>query len=172
MARTQFQFSLLPPKSGAVVELETERDNSVAYGALLIFVSVLIYFLLTLVQAYVVAPRLAENESALATIQSQKSTFQSVQTLNGELFIKTKTLKPVLEKQVDSTEIFRVTTAITAANPNLVVTSYNRETSGEFVFQIAAASFNEVGELLEIAKGIEGVSSASIKGSTKIQRIV
>jgi len=170
MTRTQFKFSLLPPKSSTEVELESERDNSVVYGVILIFISALIFFLLLLVQNYLVQPKLTENQATLTSVQSQKLSFQSIQRLNGELFIKTKTLKPVLEKKVEPAEIFRVTTAITAANPNLVVTSYNRSESGEFVFQIAAASFDEVGTLLEIARDIEGVHDVSVKGSTQDTR--
>jgi hypothetical protein len=77
MARTQFKFSLLPPKSSTEVELESERDNSVVYGVILIFISALIFFLLLLVQNYLVQPKLTENQATLTSVQSQKLIFKA-----------------------------------------------------------------------------------------------
>jgi hypothetical protein len=89
-----------------------------------------------------------------------------VKAAHGELFIKSKSLTPVLSKNIDPSEIFRVTQEMINSNPSLALESYAREKSGAFVFGVISRSFTEVADLVKNAKAISGVSDVFVRSAS------
>lgn len=161
--RTIFKFNILQTKSVQLKMIEYERDNSTLYALLLVLFASFVYLGIVVVQSWVVEPRRLSALDALGQRQSVAETFAEIRSLNGELFIKTRTLRPVLDKNLDTKEIFRVAEAITAANNNLIIESYVREKEGNFVFTLVSASIVEVPKIVSTTQGIEGVENVFVR---------
>lgn len=166
LTKGPFKFNLLPPKSEQEVVLELERDDSLLYSMVLVFVAGLTFFGLTMVNLVLINPRVNQFEQAIASRDSQISTFASVRSRNGELYVKTRTLEPVLERRINTTEIFRVADAIAASSAGVAIEAYGRERSGEFIFDISTASFAEMSSLVDSIKSISGVSQVFVRTTT------
>ncbi len=162
-----FKFNLLPPKSDKEIEIEIERDDSVLYSMVLVFVAGLAFFLLTMANILLITPRVQEFESAVSSREAQVEQFSSIKSLHGELFIKTETLKPVLEKKIDTNEIFRVAEAITAIRSDVSVEGYGRERTGLFLFEVRSTGLLPLPDLVEGIEQIEGVSQVFFR-STRV----
>lgn len=164
MARSRlFKFNLLPRKSDAQEELEVDRDSSVIYAFVLVLLASIIYLCVILVQGLLTAPRVVASQEQLTTRDAQIASFNQTKQLYGELYIKLKSLKSVLEKDINPSEIFRVTDAIEQTNQNVRIESYNRERTGTFVFQIITSSYESASELLRNTKLIPGVSEVFLR---------
>ena len=160
-----FRFNLLPPKPKEEVELEVEREDSITYAFILIFVASIIYLGLVVLGSFVTEPRLKTALAAIDTRNQQISTYATAQSLHGELYVKTQTLKPLLDLDLIPSEIFRVANELVANDPTLQIQSYSREKTGAFVFQIVAPKFSDVTKIANKAAVIDGVSSVFIRAA-------
>jgi hypothetical protein len=159
-----FKFNLLPPKSKTEVVLEVERDDSVLYSMLLVFVAGLAFFGVTMINTLFVVPRVKEFEKSVVNRQQQIALFNDIRTKNGELYVKTRTLSPVLDKRIDSSEIFRVADQIDL-NTVVQVESYGREKSGLFIFQVSTRTIDQVTSVISDVNKITGVSEVFFRSS-------
>ncbi len=159
-----FTFNLMPPVPKEEIELIEERDDSVLYSFLLIFFVAIVYLAVVLVQGLLISPRVINAQQAIIDREELIDSYQFAQTLNGELFAKTKSLKPVLDLQIDSSEIFRVGAALEVI-PDFAIESYGREKTGSFVFKMVSPDFAEVESLLMEASEIEGISNIFVRSS-------
>lgn len=161
-----FKFNLLPPKSEVEIAFEQERNDSTVYALVLVFVVILAYFFIFLGQTLFIDTRLAAGEEALLAKQIELDSYNTIKSAHGELFVKTSTLKPVLEKNIDPADIFLVAEQITEVNDNLQVISYNRENTGVFVFEVISADFSEVSEMVEAAEALTAATDVFVRSST------
>lgn len=162
-SRRYFKFNLLPGRPKEYVKLEEQRDNTTLYGFLMVAFASLIYLVVILVQLLLVQPQLDTATQNLAARQLVKQSYADVQALNGELFIKTKTLKPVLQQNLDTAEIFRVTEAIKGGRSDLIIEDYNREKTGTFVFTVVSPNISDVPSILATTQKITGISDVFIR---------
>ncbi|MCA9379151.1 hypothetical protein KC640_01870 [Candidatus Dojkabacteria bacterium] len=161
--RSIFKFNLLPGKSADDVKMEVKRDNSTFYAVLLVVSASVMYLAIVLIQALLLTPRLRSLTTQLAERQQVEASYGEVQSAYGELFIKTKTLKPVLAKNIDTSEIFRVADGIKGGRADIVIESYSRERTGEFVFLILSPEFVDASELIKNASELTGVSDVEVR---------
>lgn len=160
-----FKFNLLPPKSTAEKHVEQERDNSILNALLLLFVGVGVYLLLLVIQAFALEPQLTSFNSSIATLQGTINQFATTQSLNGELYIKSKSLEPVVAKDIDVDKIFDVADQLVKNNHNVIVESYGREKSGNFVFTLGCKSFEDIHNVITTAESLSGVSDVYVRSS-------
>lgn len=163
--RTLFQFNILPAKTAREVAIEAERDNSTMYALLLMLFASFIYLIIIIAQAIFIDTRRAEALATLEQRQQIQASFNQVRSLHGELFIKTRTLRPVLDKNIDTKEIFRVADEIKTSRPSLNIESYSRERTGEFVFIILSPSTTDVPEIIRVTENISGVSDVFLRSA-------
>lgn len=163
--RTLFKFNLLPAKSTEEVAMELDRDNSLLYALVLLVFASFVYLVTIMLQGFVINPRRAEAQQELTNREVVRNSYYGIRATYGELYIKSRTLKPLLEKNIDTKEIFRVADDIQGALPNLVIESYSRERSGTFVFTVISISLDDVEGLLRKAQDISGVSNVLMRSS-------
>ncbi len=162
-ARPYFRFNLLPPLSAGDAVLQEEKDSSTVSAFLLVLFASIIYLAITLGQAILITPRQQEMEQLLVQSERAVESYQEVRQLNGELFIKTKTLQPVLEKNIDTAEIFRVAEEIKQSGNGLLIETYSRERNGLFVFSVIAPAVSEIPQLLMSTIEIAGVDDVLVR---------
>lgn len=153
-----FTFNLIPPKSKKEIETLQERDRSTLYSFLLIFFAVLLFFGLTILNNIVIEPRINSLEDDLDQQDTQITTFQSARELNGEVFIKSEAIAPVLELDIGTIELLETSERIIEGVPNAQISSYGREPSGEFVLTIILDSYEDSTLIIENAKTQENIS--------------
>ncbi len=160
-----FKFNLIT-KPKEELEMVADRDSSTMYAVLLVFFGSLVYLALILLQNFVISPREQSLTAAITNKEQTIASYNIVKSNHGELFIKSKSLTPVLSKNIDPSEIFRVTSEMVKSNPSLAIESYSREKSGAFVFSVISRSFTEVTDLLKNTQAISGVSNVFVRSAT------
>ncbi|MFS8130887.1 MAG: hypothetical protein ACMG57_02820 [Candidatus Dojkabacteria bacterium] len=159
-----FRFNLIPPKSKEEVAQLEERDNTVLYSFLLIFFAAFVFFALNLLDIIFVQPSLQAAKNNIATVNAQISSYDSVKAKNGELFIKSKALDPLLTKDIKLTDLIAIadnidTTFAGSAN----VTSYKREITGEFFLNLNVTDFSKVSEVVDLLAKTDSVEHIFIR---------
>lgn len=160
-----FRFNLLPKKNKVDIENEAERSDSVFYSILLVFFASLVFFAVNLFNLFILEPAVLTAQQGVEQREVGVESYEAIRADHGELFIKTKTLAPVLEKKVNTSEIFRVANQIASISASLSISSYSREPSGLFVFDVESPSFQQVSLLITQAKEISGTSQLFVRSS-------
>lgn len=158
-----FSFNLIPPKSKEEIETLVERDRSMFYSFLLIFFSIFIYFILTLLNTFILSPRIESLESNIEKQKSQVITYNSTRSLNGEVFSKSQALAPVLALDIGSVELLETSEEFILDVPSAQIVSYGREFSGEFILSIIVDDYDSVALLIENAKKQENIDNVFLR---------
>lgn len=158
-----FSFNLVPPKSKEeIVQLE-ERDNSILYSFLLVFFAMLIFFILSLVQTFVIDQRIKQNNTRIQEQEASFQAFDEIRRVNGELITKGELLEPVLERDIKLTELLDLGNNLVIDNPGVVITTYSRESTGEFVLNMTVPSYEQTSDLLTYLNELESVENVFIR---------
>lgn len=158
-----FSFNLIPPKSKEEIETLVERDRSMFYSFLLIFFSIFIYFILTLLNTFILSPRIESLESNIEKQKSQVITYNSTRSLNGEVFSKSQALAPVLALDIGSVELLETSEEFILDVSSAQIVSYGREFSGEFILSIIVDDYDSVALLIENAKKQENIDNVFLR---------
>jgi len=159
-----FKFNLIPPKSKEEIKQLEERDNTVLYSFLLIFFGAFVFFVLNLLNIALVEPSLQTTKTNIANLNTSISGYNSIKAKNGELFIKSRALDPLLTKDIKLTDLIAIaenidTTFGGAAN----VTSYKRESTGEFFLNLNISDFSKVSQIVDLLKNTKNVKNIFIR---------
>lgn len=156
----QFKFNLISKRSKEEITILQERDNTTIYSFILIFAGVLIYFVLTLFQFSFVDSKLQSIEDDISATKNEITNYNEVQSLNGELFLKSNLLTPVLEKDIKVNDFLEVTAEIIGSSE---IISYSRESNGEFVVNTAIDNYEQALEIIGNAKVTEGITDIKVR---------
>src|SRR5690606_28329185 len=144
-----FKSDLLPPKSKEEVELLVEIDNTLIYSFLLIFFGMFVYFILTMIQVILVDPAIATVEANLKTVDDQINSFNGIRETFGELYIKARSLEPILDRDVKVTKVLELEEKIRIEFPNLIdVVDYARRSDGAFTISFLINSASRVDDIM------------------------
>lgn len=139
-----------------------ERDNTVLYSILLIMVSVIIFFILNILQMLFIDPRISKLENSIEKQNQNIQTFNSIKQSNGELFVKSEVLTPVLLKDIGINKFLDVANSLTQ-DSNAIPINYARESSGLFVISFFSDSYTQAGELITRAKSHEALTDVFVR---------
>lgn len=166
-----FKFNLIPPKTKDEINVLVDRDNTILYAFLLIFFGMLAYAILTLFQAIIVNPKVITTTSNIDTQSTQIGSFNPIKRLNGELFIKSKALEPILLKDIKISQLLSLTSVIIQQVPSSSVVAYARENTGEFVLTFNINSFEQSQSLLQSIKAQTQVNNVFLRSILKDQNL-
>ncbi len=159
-----FKFNLIPPKSKEEINQLVERDNTLLYSFLLIFFGAFVFFVLNLLDIILVQPSLQSTLTSIANINSQISSFDTIKAKNGELFIKSKALDPLLEKDIKLTDLIAIADNIdTTFAGDANVTSYKREITGEFFLNLNISDFSKLSDIVTLLTKTPNVENIFIR---------
>lgn len=162
--RRYFKFDLLPRKSEDEIQDLEVRDNTLLYSFLLIFFSAVIFFILTLVKVALIDPALAVSKNNVANADKQIQNFAPVQKVNGELYVKSTSLEPLLGQDVKTTKFLDFAEKFKTAFVGRVdIRTYLRESDGLFSMDLGTISTDEVQLIVEYLEEQEGVEDIFIK---------
>lgn len=143
-----FKFNLVPPKTKEELVVLEERDNSILYSFLLVFFAMLIFFVLNLIQTFIVNQRISLTTTQVTSQEASFANYDEIKRINGELITKGELLQPVLQKDIKLTELLDLSKEIVNDNPNTQITTYSRETTGEFVLSITSNNVESIRNLI------------------------
>jgi len=144
-----FSFNLVPPKTKEELSVIEERDNSILYSFLLVFFSMFIFFVLNMIQTFVINQRIEQGNSQILQQESSFSAYDEIKRVKGELITKSELLEPVLKKDIKLTEVLDLAAQIAIDNPTVKVTTYSRESTGEFVLTFSMPDIQTVSNLVD-----------------------
>ena len=161
-----FEFNLIPPKSKEEIEVLVDRDNTLFYSFLLIFFGFFLFFILNIVKTVFVEPALDKVKNNITAVDTQISNFDEIKGINGELFIKSQALEPILDKDVEVTKVLQLEADIRKEFPNLIeVIDYARKGDGSFSFTFNitnASKVTDIADYLEKRNDVSGVFLESV----------
>ncbi|MEP7103468.1 MAG: hypothetical protein ABI721_02035 [Candidatus Dojkabacteria bacterium] len=159
-----FKFNLIPPKTKEEIKQLEERDNTILYSVLLIFFGAFVYFALTMLDVVLVQPSLANTKTVIGTLNSQISTYNEIKQKNGELFIKSRALDPLLAKDIKLTDLIDIADKIESTyNGNVNVVTYKREITGEFVLTLTISDFSKISDLYQLLLATPNVKDIFVR---------
>ncbi|MEO6728539.1 MAG: hypothetical protein ABIM99_01320 [Candidatus Dojkabacteria bacterium] len=159
-----FKFNLIPPKTKEEIAQLEERDNTVLYSFLLIFFGAFVFFALSLLEIILVQPSLQTSKTNIATLNSQISSYDEIKAQNGELFVKSKALDPLLEKDIKLTDLIAIAENIDSTfGSDVNVVSYKREITGEFFLNLNINDFTKVSAIVDLLKATDNVENIFIR---------
>jgi len=144
-----FSFNLVPPKTKEELSVIEERDNSILYSFLLVFFSMFIFFVLNMIQTFVINQRIEQGNSQILQQESSFSAYDEIKRVKGELITKSELLELVLKKDIKLTEVLDLAAQIAIDNPTVKVTTYSRESTGEFVLTFSMPDIQTVSNLVD-----------------------
>ncbi len=147
-----FKFNLIPPKTKEEIVVLQERDNTILYSFILIFVGMFIYFVLTLIQALLISPRVTTGENLLKAREQEITSYDSVRRVKGELFVKAQSLEPILDRDIKLSGLLKVGDNIIKNIPQSSIISYSRELTGDFVIEFTFSKIENVSSLIKLMK--------------------
>jgi hypothetical protein len=154
-----FKFNLIPPKTKEELFVLEERDNSILYSFLLVFFSVFIFFILTLIQTFVLDQRLQQTQQQIAQQEASFSAYDEIKRVRGELITKGELLEPVLKKDIKLTELLDLSSEVQAANSNVEILTYSRESTGDFILTFKVTDIESSFKLIEYLNNNEKLSN-------------
>mgnify|MGYP001273054507 FL=1 len=146
---SSFGFNLVPPKTKEELVVLEERDNSILYSFLLVFFSMFIYFVLNMIQTFVINQRIEQGNVQIIEQEASFSAYDEIKRVRGELITKGELLEPVLKKDIKLTEVLDLANQISIDNPTVNVTTYSREATGEFVLTFSMPDIPTASTLVE-----------------------
>jgi len=153
-----FSFNLIPPKTKEELVVLEERDNSILYSFLLVFFSMFIYFVLNMIQTFVVGQRIEETNTKIFQQESSFTAYDEIKRIKGELITKGQLLEPVLERDIKLTQLLDLGKQITQDNPTVSIITYSRESTGEFVLTFDLPDIPTASDLVNYLNEQEGLS--------------
>ena len=160
-------FNLLPLKSKEEIEFVEERDNSTLYGFLLVFFSVLVFVILSILQAGIIVPKINSNKVSVNNLNNIILQFNSIRSVNGELFLKSKSLEPILDKDIKIIEVLDISAEIIKDLSSTRIISYIRENSGDFTISVETQGYQNIERILSKARSITRIDKVFLKNMSQ-----
>jgi hypothetical protein len=150
-------FNLLPKKSNELILKEKKRDSYSIYYTFLVFFGVVLWLGLVVFNSFVV-DRSTNDWKAVNKEKQDKINNEYAQTrkIHGELVVKTKSIAPLLEKDIDPETIFKVAEqAFSITEGDVAIVGYGRNKDGSFTISISASDSRNIAEK---ARGLRNLS--------------
>src|SRR6185369_16651663 len=139
------------------------RDESTVYSFILVFLGVLLYFFLSLLQ--IIFVKRAENaaNTNLTNIKSEIDSFNEVRILNGELFTKSSALTPILEKDIQVKDFLAIAATVVG---NSEIIGYQRQNDGNFIVEVKLNAQSKIPNILANAEKQDRIQELFVQGVT------
>lgn len=157
-------FNLLPKKSNALIQREKKRDSYSIYYTFLVFFGVVLWFGLVVFNSFVVDRSTKEWNDVVKEKQNQiNNEYANTRRVHGELVLKTSSIAPLLEKDIDPETIFKVAEqAFSIDEGDVTIVGYGRNKDGSFTISISASNSTTIAEKARSLKNLNIVKDLSI----------
>lgn len=154
-----FTFNLIPPITSSEVKILEERDNSILYSFVLIFISMLVFVILNILLLVVIQGRKSTIQNNITLLERTLTAESEPLKKHGAIVVKSNFLSPILQQDIKMSELLTYARQIA---PNSEITKYGRELSGMFRLEIKVNNLTEALDLVRRTKTIESISHVSI----------
>ena len=159
-----FEFNLLQDKSRKELQQEEKRDESIFYTVVLLFSGVIIFLLLHLLDLLLVESRIVEANNTIADFEQAIEAKDDVRAKNGELFVKSERLAPVLEEDIKLIDFLQIADNIVGGDIEII--SYVRDQNGSFNIDFYVSNHSEALDVLSQAQNQNNVEQPFIRSLT------
>jgi hypothetical protein len=166
------KFNLIPPKSKEEIDALEGRSNSILYSFSLVFFTMLAYFLLTIAQFVVIESRISSNKASIDQKKAEIETYNETKEQNGELFIKSKALEPILARDIKITQLLEISDKLREDLNVAEIINYKREFQGDFVLTLSLEEYTDINQIIENASEIDVVSNLYVRSMSNANGLV
>ncbi len=165
--RNFYSFNLLTPPTEEEKVIAFEKDNTVFYSVVLIFIAFIIFIMFSIIHLIVVLPKKNETISRISKLDEQIRTFDEIKAQNGELYIKSQILEPILREDIKIAELLDIASRLVENINTVEIKSYSRKSDGDFIVLLDMQSFLEINKVIENSKLIKEVQNVFVTRLTK-----
>lgn len=144
-----FDFDLLPSLSRSDVRVLQDRDDSTLYAFVLVFSAVFIFFILNLIQIVIVEARINVIQENIDETTDNIASYNDVRAVHGEIFQKATLLKTALEKDIQISSLFDISSDLITGIGNII--TYQRLVTGSFSITVDLENISDVDVMLQRA---------------------
>lgn len=157
-------FNLLPKKSEDLIQKEKKRDSYSIYYTFLVFFGVVLWLGLVVFNSFVVDRSTKQweevNREKLNKINNE---YAQTRRIHGELVIKTRSIAPLLDKDIDPEAIFKVAEQAFSINEgDVAIVGYGRNKDGSFTISISATNPQVISEKARSLRNLNMVKDLSV----------
>lgn len=167
MSNSALNFNLLPPKTKEEIVAIDERDNSVLYSAFLVFFAVIIFSVFTVGKALLIDTRQSYLEDVISKQDTKISSYSSIRQVNGELFVKSNALAPIVEQDIKLSELLDVASKLIEGDSSILITNYARLLEGTFEVTFEMKNYSDINKISANSLKIDTLKEFFIKSLTK-----
>ncbi len=163
-----FAFNLLPPKSKDEIEEEAKQKQATVYGVFAPMICIGVALFIFFLDRVFILPTKNGWIQAVDTLRTNLNNpyneIGSLKKVNGELKTKTDFIAEPVQKNVDFSNIFKITDEVFANSTyNAQPTSYGREDNGDFLVNAVSPNSNGPIEIYEKFKARDDVSNVNLR---------
>lgn len=167
MSNKSITFNLLPPKSKQEIASIEERDNSVLYATFLILFAVIIFAVFSIGKILLIDTRKANLESVITQLDSRIFSYNGIKQINGEVFVKSSALSPIVEQDIKLTKLIEVANKLVDGSQGTIITKYARQLDGMFELTLIMNSYSDINKISANALEIESVEDFIIRSMSQ-----
>jgi len=171
MSNKGITFNLLPPKSKAEIASIEERLNSVLYATFLIFFAVIIFAVFSIGKVLLVDTRKAYLEDAITKIDARIFSYNGIKQINGEVFVKSSALGPIVEQDIKLTKLIDVANKLVEGSTGTIITKYSRQLDGVFELTLIMNDYSDINKISQNASTIETLEDFIIRNMSKQSKL-
>lgn len=155
-----FEFNLLPKQTKEELMRLQDRDDSTIYGLILVFSSVLIYFILTLIKFLAVDSVLVSVEAEITKTENDIASFNDVRALHGEIYQKATLLYEPFKNDIRLSRLLEIASIITQEKGNVV--AYGKVPRGGYSIVVETDNVEDALEIFSKSKEVPEVENPYI----------
>ncbi len=171
MSNKAITFNLLPPKSKEEIASIEERDNSVLYATLLILFAVVIFAVFSIGKLLLIDTRKANLETVVSQLDSRILGYNGIKQINGELFVKSSALSPIVEQDIKLTKLIEVANKLVEGSEGTIITKYARQLDGVFEVTLIMNTYAEVNKISANASQIDSIEHFIIRNLSQQSKL-
>lgn len=160
----EFEFNLLLPKSEEEINKEKKRDLVSVYYSLLPLSGIIVWLGLLLFNTFFLSAKRTDLEDVITDKQNTiEVDYFDIRKDHGELVIKTRTIAPLLARDIDPEIVFLVAEQVfPQESSNVKIVGYGRNDDGSFAISIETSNYRLVAENARKLKNLELISALNV----------
>lgn len=159
-AKSAIGFNLIPPRPEEEIEIIRERDNTIVYSLILIFVATFVYLILRIIDFTIIDNQIDALNQDITTLDALIRSKDESTVVLGELITKANLLAPTLQSDTSPKEFVDIAQEIAGGNR---IQAYTRQNASSFSIVLIIENYNQVETILTAARENEKIQNIFVE---------
>lgn len=162
-----FRFNLISREKEIEIEQFKQRDDTILLFFVLIFISALGFFFLTLIDVLFIKSRITQLQNNERIVRNNLEQIDQIITSYGELITKSRLLKDAISKDVSFDTLFQIINQSISIE-GIEIVSYERITNGAFLINVKHNSLNLIRVISDNLSLVDNINYSRINRVSRL----